>query len=108
MTYSEMLEVIGQCDYPDLRAELHIEHPDMGNGGSYSLSMLHKDGMRSRKWRLSTHMTRSELVQTVFLAIKTWEEHELREAFLYRGKAIFGPHLDAEVLVQIAEKLDAR
>lgn len=53
-----------------------------------------------RKWMLSQHMTRSEIVQTAFKAIMTAEEHELREKFLYQGHAIFGPHFNVEFLVE--------
>lgn len=55
-----------------------------------------------RKWRLSPHMTASELVQTAFLAVMTAEEHEIRESFLYRDQAIFGPHFDVDTLASIA------
>jgi hypothetical protein len=33
----------------------------------------------------------------------TAEEHETREVFRYRGRAIFGPHLSVEALWEIAE-----
>lgn len=52
----------------------------------------------SRKWLISRYATRSEVVQTIFLAIKTAEEHEMREEFMYKNSAIFGPHFDVEQL----------
>jgi hypothetical protein len=51
-----------------------------------------------RKWRLSEHMTRSEIVQTALMAVLAAEEHEARERFRYRGQPIFGPHFDVEQL----------
>lgn len=60
---------------------------DVGNLGSLELQ-------KSRKWFLSEHMTDSEVVQTVFLCVKTAEEHELRENFLLNGTQVFGPHHD--------------
>lgn len=54
-----------------------------------------------RKWWLSAHMTRSEVVATALKAVLTAEEHEAREAFRYRGEAIFGPHHDVEALVDM-------
>lgn len=54
-----------------------------------------------RKWLLSRHMTRSELVQTALKAVLTAEEHEAREKFLYRGQPIFDPHFDVERLVEL-------
>jgi hypothetical protein len=58
----------------------------------------------TRKWYLSPHMTKSEFIQTVFKCVLTSQEHEAREAFKYRGKAIFGPHFDVDSLHQIAGK----
>lgn len=57
---------------------------------------------KGRKWRLSPHMTKSEIVQTAFLAILIASEHEVREQFRFRGRAIFGPHFDVEHLVTLA------
>lgn len=51
-----------------------------------------------RKWVVSQHATKSEIVQTVFKAILTAEEHEVREEFRYKGQSIFGPHFDCDVL----------
>lgn len=61
-----------------------------------------------RKWRLSEHMTKSEVVQTCFKAILAFEEHETREFFMYRGKPIFGPHIDVDALHAVCHVLDDR
>lgn len=53
---------------------------------------------RGRKWMLSYHMTKSEIVQTALAAVLAAVEHEAREHFLYRGQAIFGPHFDVDAL----------
>lgn len=58
--------------------------------------------MTSRKWVLSPHMTRSEVVQTALKAVLTAVEHEVRERFKYQGQAIFGPHFDVDVLARMA------
>lgn len=54
-----------------------------------------------RKWRLSEHMTKSELVQTAFMAVLAAEEHEARAAFRYRGRSIFDPHYDVDRLWEL-------
>ena len=59
---------------------------------------LPDDFNTGRKWRISAFMTTSEVVQTAFAALMAWWEHEAREAFTYKGQAIFGPHLDVEAL----------
>ena len=56
---------------------------------------------RSRKWLLSTHMTRSEVVQTAFLAVMVAVEHETRESFTYREEAVFSPHYNVDALVRL-------
>jgi len=53
---------------------------------------------KSRKWFLSTHATKSEIVQTAFKATLTAMEHETREQFLYLDRSIFDPHYDVDKL----------
>jgi len=60
-----------------------------------------------RKWFLSTHMTKSELVQTAFKAVLTAEEHEARELFLYNGASIFDPHYDVDALHRLRSSPEA-
>lgn len=57
---------------------------------------------------LSPHATDSELVQTIFGLYKGYWEHEARETFKWRGRRIFGPHIDTQALWEIAERTDAR
>lgn len=59
-----------------------------------------------RKWRLSFHMTDSEFVLTCFKAVMTALEHEAREQFRYRDRAILGPHLDVEKLWDLCGEPD--
>lgn len=64
-----------------------------------------------RWWRLSPHMTPSEIVSTAFKAVITALEHEARESFLYRGVPVYDAHLDVEQLADLRSDrsaLDAR
>ena len=66
---------------------------------------------RGRKWFLSFHMTKSEIVSTALKAVLTAVEHEAREQFRYKGRMIFGPHFDVDALVEFSrlkENLDMR
>jgi len=63
---------------------------------------------KTRKWRLSTHMTDSEVVQTALKCSLTSAEHEAREGFKFAGRAIFGPHHDIRLLWLISDFVDAR
>lgn len=61
-----------------------------------------------RKWRMSSWMTKSEVVQTIWAAYEAWVIHEARESFKYRGVSIFGPHFDVDALVEIADRIEVR
>jgi hypothetical protein len=45
-----------------------------------------------RKWHVPRSASCDDVVRTAFKAVATWQEHETRERFLYRGKPVFGPH----------------
>lgn len=65
---------------------------------------------KCRKWMLSPHMTKSEIIQTAFKAAMTAEEHECRERFFYQNQPIFGPHFDVDAIADIcaANRYDKR
>lgn len=56
----------------------------------------------SRKWWLSQHMIHSEIIQTAYKAVEAAVLHEMRESFLYCGRAIYDPHIDVDVMWTIA------
>lgn len=58
---------------------------------------------RGAKHYLSPHMCRQEIVGTVFHAIERAELHEVHEWFRYRGRSIYNPHIDPDVLVGVAK-----
>ena len=63
---------------------------------------------QSRWWPLSIHMVKTEVIQTAFLCTLKAEEHEIREAFRYQGKAPFHSHIDIDTLVAISDNVDVR
>lgn len=64
--------------------------------------------LKGRKWHLSPHMTDGEIVQTALMATLAFVEHEVREAFTYKDKRIFGPHLQLDALVEVADRTEHR
>lgn len=56
----------------------------------------------TRRWLISPHMSKSELVQTALKCILTSAEHRVREHFKYKGALIFGPHFNVDDLHKIA------
>lgn len=103
MTDNQIAGVLQEVSYKDWTIEYHG-----GDDPYLQVCFLATDSVtgvkelqRGRKWRLSSYMTRSELVQTAFLACLTAEEHEVRETFRYKGQTVYGPHFDVEKLVEL-------
>jgi hypothetical protein len=63
---------------------------------------------QSRWWPLSSHMCKTEVIQTAFLCVLKAEEHEIREAFRYKGKAPFHTHIDIDTLAHASGDVDVR
>jgi hypothetical protein len=61
---------------------------------------------KSSKIYLTEFMSRQEIVGSVFGLIERAELHEMREFFRYKGRAIYNPHIDPDVLVEIASKAE--
>jgi hypothetical protein len=87
-----------ESDGPSFYLQVVFNAPDLTTGKV--------ENWTSRKWRLSAYMTKSELVATALKAVLTAVEHEAREAFLYQGHAIFGPHHDVDSLVELVKRTD--
>lgn len=66
------------------------------------------DIQTTRKWLLSEHMTRSELLQTALKCVLTSAEHRVREKFTYKRVRLYGPHIDCDELVKIAGHTSTR
>jgi hypothetical protein len=111
-TLAELEFLIAQINYkPGWRITVHGT-----DGGGFYLQIrfesedpcTHVVGEQSgRKWFLSPHMTDGEVVQTALMAVLAAEEHEAREFFTYRGRAIFGPHFNLQKLVALCDEADA-
>lgn len=91
------MEVWAYGDEPDMYLQVRM----MDDKGEWQ---------KGRKFRLSIHMTKSEVVQTAFMAGLAFMEHEYREFFTYRDEAIFQPHWDVDDLVELRQRgsLDVR
>jgi hypothetical protein len=107
LTQDEFWHIVGECEfgawnfhigYDDTRPFLQVKATTSHNTKPGESLSWH-----GRKWFLSPHMTKSEVVQTAFKAVITAVEHEVREQFKYRGVPIFGPHFDVDSLVTLYE-----
>jgi hypothetical protein len=61
-----------------------------------------------RKWYLSPHMTKSEVVRTAYLAYTQAVLHEADETFKYCGRSIYNPHINVDALGEASFRHDAR
>lgn len=61
----------------------------------------------TRKWYISEHACKNEVVNTALKCVLTGIEHEAREQFKYRGSTIYAPHFDVDFLADIAGKIEA-
>lgn len=95
--------ILGHVSYRGPDWTLRVE----ADGGGYWLQVIienRSEPLHCRKWRLSEHMTRSEIVGTAFKAFLTAEEHECRERFRYRSERVFGPHFDVDYVANLLKE----
>lgn len=109
-------ELVRQISYREGYAIL-IQRDKRAEGGRLYLQVEHvrRDARtgevglgRGGKAYLSPAMTDSEVVRKAFQLCLAYEEHEVREHFLFRGRQVFGPHIDVEALWTVAEETDVR
>lgn len=103
VTTHEMRQLLDTVRYPEYKLEivtdmcdenpfLQASYPDLDIITEVPTIQV------TRKWRLSTHMVKSEIIQTAFKCIMTSMEHRVREHFTYKGQRIFGPHFNVDAL----------
>lgn len=105
LTTQQQIELIAEISYPGLRYNLFLKM------GLTFLQIENVEGQcnvtnepmawKGRKWYISPHMTRSEIVQTAFMATLAALEHEARENFKFKGVDVLNPHLDLDHLAQV-------
>ena len=110
MTLERAREVLRLVDFPGYQFQVHGLTVPLYLQATFHARCNVTGGMpvrqTTRKWKLSVHMTPSELVQTALKCVLTSVEHEAREQFRYRGLAIFGPHFYVEQLSALCMRPD--
>jgi hypothetical protein len=109
----EMQSVVELISFEDYRFEVRERNGVAYLQASYTEPdiITHAPTVQqTRKWMLSEHAVKSEIVQTAFKCVNTSMEHRAREGFLYRGERVYGPHFDVEALYEAAQerRLDYR
>jgi len=110
MTLDEVKTIVFDCRYLigwDILVKLDNDRPylqiSVDDTDNFTGLPLRWTG---RKWFLSYHMCKNEIVNTAYKAIETAVMHEMRENFLYKNTAIFNPHLDPDKLVDFVNNPD--
>ncbi len=110
LNHEQIQDIVGKLNFPGLN---FLYLPFQNDPSLAYLQVVQRISgvpMKGRKWYISPHMTESEIVQTAFLAVKTWLEHEAREMFTYKGQKVFNPHFSVGKLGELAanEEFDVR
>lgn len=114
MEFEEILDIVESISYKkgwDIR--LHVpaginSNPYVQVSATTPCSMTGEPTpWKSGKQYLSWHMCKQEIVSAVYGLIERAELHECREFFRYKGASIFNPHLDPDVLAQVARKKES-
>lgn len=113
LTYEEIRQIASKIEYKE-EWKLTVglpEHDNIKMWWTFKAPCV-KTGefgeVNSRKWGVSRWSTESEVVQTALMAALAAEEHEAREAFQYKGKRVFNPHIDVNVLLEVCNVEDVR
>lgn len=115
MTVDDIFEIVAAITYKpgwvvqlgcdtEARPYLQVAVDRTAEAAIDSTASANRTPWRSAKRYISLHMCRQEIVGAAFAAIRDAEEHEMREWFRYRGASIFNPHLDPDVLAQVAKR----
>ena len=67
-----------------------------------------EEEQRGRKWYISSHASVGELVQSALMAVLVFEEHEAREGFEFRGRRLYGPHINISALYSASQEKERR
>lgn len=112
LTLSDIKHIVAEIRYKDWNFDILEGRNDIADWPTSPMLRVRftdpESGeiQKGRKWLLSYHMTKSEVVLTALKAVLTAEEHESRELFRYRGSKIFNPHIDVDKMVELTRKLE--
>ncbi len=57
-----------------------------------------------RKWFISKHACRAEIVRTAYKAVVAAETHEVDENFKFRSVRVYSPHNDPDDIVDVTKR----
>ncbi len=111
MTFQDFKYIVSQISFRDWE----FRTMEKGDGYLLQVRFMSPDSTSDnptpvlqscRKWYVSTHASKAEVVRTAWKAIEAAVIHEAQEQFQYRGTAIYNPHLDPDSVTEV--KLSSR
>lgn len=103
----QIYAILQEVDY---KSNFYFEVEPTGMTDEFHLRAVHsrKDSItgedstgRSAAVVIPSHYTKDQIIRQAFRAVLSVEEHEARETFKYKGKAVFGPHISVDKLAII-------
>lgn len=104
-TLDELGVLIARCQYPGFEFKLSVQ------GGEPWVQIVCPEGVdtvtgapvawKGRKWKLSYHMTDTEVVQTLWAAVQRALLHEASELFKFDQVALFDRHISVHRMVEM-------
>lgn len=85
----DMQAILADIHFPNVT--FHVEDTPTAY-----LLQIRNEQYTGRKWHIEKTATRADIVRTALKAALTWQEHETRELFTYRGKPVEGPHFEVD------------
>lgn len=106
-----VLEVLNKVQSPGFIFHAHNSHDRVYLFASFAQTdNFNPSGLKevqfTRRWLIRPDASTSEIVQTALKCVLTALEHEAREQFLYRDRAVFGPHHDVDALWEISGHME--
>jgi hypothetical protein len=109
LTYEDILNLIKEVKCRDIEFRLLRKgdgflvqatamRPDASDAPDPSTGLRECKLQKGRKWYVSPHSARTEIVETLFSAAARFELHELKEDFRFKGQAIYNSHISADDL----------
>jgi hypothetical protein len=114
LSFKELQDIVAQVTYLDWKLVVELDKaavlvPDdqrrpylqvLGHGPDPQNGMEDAE-WSSRKFWLSGVMCKNEVIRTALKAIECAVAHEMYENILYKGYAVFTPHMDYDVQVEM-------
>jgi len=104
MKFHELEKIVEDVKYKDWKFNLEDRMDCFLLKVTFMAPDLHtskEELQHCRKWFISTHACRAEVVRTAYKAVLAAEQHEVDENFQYKGINIHSPHADPEALAYV-------